>query len=156
MILEPFSSQLHGLFVHPFNQSFHHFCNLSEVAKLKNLEQISHLGPFSLDATSCAYGEMRPALQQRMENEILQSFGSRRTMPARCKGWQVVEGLRVESEGVKKKRGSLKGKVPACKNNNIMIIMQFVYIVIIPVVPGQAGGGSFQKEKNYSTERICL
>ena len=39
-------------------------------------------------------------------------------------------------------------------NQNILYVnVQYVYYKNIPVVPGQAGGGSFQKEKNYITQK---
>ena len=35
-----------------------------------------------------------------------------------------------------------------------ILVYMYTYIkVCIPVVPGQAGGGSFQKEKNYIAQK---
>ena len=44
----------------------------------------------------------------------------------------------------------------AASSNDVKSINSCVYIYI-QVVPGQAGGGSFKREKDlYSKERICL
>ena len=36
---------------------------------------------------------------------------------------------------------------------SLVMLASFPVVPLIPVVPGQAGGGSFQKEKNYIAKK---
>ena len=47
--------------------------------------------------------------------------------------------------------------IPDFKAEGMDDIPMYLLIIYIQVVPGQAGGGSFKREKDlYSEERICL
>ena len=68
---------------------------------------------------------------QRCNNEWRMKFCKASEAVGPClqgANWQVMEGLRVEGRAFKQQRGSFKGRVPVCKNNNYDNYAIYLYV----------------------------